>query len=118
MPQIESCLPDTSNPAITFPPTGSYSIVNSNTSISSVNAAVCEETDTTAMTTKTSKPKNKLPTLRFWQSKKPTKKGDSYPSSVSVSSSSNATSGFHSQSGNALESSDIAIVPSSEDTSV
>lgn len=123
MPQIESCQPDTSNPAITFPPTGSYAVVNSCTSISSVNAVVCEEVvnETSAMAAKTSvssKAKNKLPTLRFWQTKKSTKKGDSYPSSASVSSSSNATSGFHSQSGNALESIDIENVASAEGTSV
>ncbi|KAG8178439.1 hypothetical protein JTE90_016111 [Oedothorax gibbosus] len=111
-PQIEP--PESSNPTITFPSTGSYSRNSLTVSGPVISSAAIEEiaNETASSATASTKPKNKLSNLRFWQRQRVPKKDDSAP----VSSSSNATSGFHSQSGNVLESNDT--VASSEDTSV
>ncbi|CAL1287466.1 unnamed protein product [Larinioides sclopetarius] len=123
LPQLESSSPDTSNPAITFPSTASYSL-NTDTSSSSCSSSVElvhdeNSNDTIATNVKSSttpRPRNKLHNLLFWQSKRSSKKGDADFSSASISSS-NATSGFHSQSGSGLESIDISN-DSAQDTPV
>ncbi|GFT66656.1 myeloid differentiation primary response protein MyD88 [Nephila pilipes] len=120
--QLESSSPETSNPAITFPSTSSSVLSLDSSSITCSSSTDLIQNDISieaAVTTvKTSKQKNKLHNLLFWQNKKNPKKGDSYFSSASVSSSSNVTSGFHSQSGNGLESIDISNEDSSQDTPV
>ncbi|GFQ98317.1 myeloid differentiation primary response protein MyD88, partial [Trichonephila clavata] len=122
LPQLESSSPELSNPAITFPSTSSSILsIDSSTSTCSSSADVIQNeisNEPTATSAKTSKQKNKLQNLLFWQNKKNPKKGDNYFSSASVSSSSNVTSGFHSQSGNGLESIDISNEDCSQDTPV
>ncbi|GIY62162.1 myeloid differentiation primary response protein MyD88 [Caerostris extrusa] len=124
-PQLmPNSLPEINNPVITYPPTSSYTLstgdILPSTSSSSANAAQNERSNelliTSAKNSTTGKQKNKLSIL-FWQNKRPAKKDDSDYSSASISSS-NITSGFHSQSENGLESIDILNEECSRDTPV
>ncbi|GFX84801.1 putative DD41D transposase [Trichonephila clavipes] len=85
LPQLESSSPELSNPAITFPSTSSSILsMDSSTSTCSSSADLIQNeisNEPIATSTKTSKQKNKLHNLLFWQNKKNPKKSDNYFSS-------------------------------------